>query len=183
MADHLKKGSEGRKEQKKKEVKLRYDSCQSRLNRLTDAYIDKDIEKDIYLNRKASVLSEMKKIEEVMANLDNPEDSNVHRVTEKLELLKSLYLSYINGSNDQKRNTVKMVSSNRMISGKNVLIELKSPFKELSELLKDQNGCPSRTEVRRLGILSNGQSRKLRLKKRDIQTIYRILARDYKNGK
>ena len=183
LAARLKKGNEGRKEQKKKAVKLRYDSCQSRLDRLTDAYIDNDIEKDIYLNRKASVLSEMKKIEEEMANLDNPRDSDVHRVTEKLELLKSLYLSYIKGSNDQKRNTVKMVSSNRMISGKNVLIELKSPFKELSELLKDQNGCPSRTEVRRLGILSNGQSRKLRLKKRDIQTIYRILARDYKNGK
>ena len=60
------------------------------------------IEKEIYLQRKQSVLEEMKVMEEEMADHDDQEDFIGRKVTEKLELLKSLYLSYTMGTNDKK---------------------------------------------------------------------------------
>lgn len=177
LAQCLKKSGESKKEIQRQELKLRYEKCRSRLDRLTDAYVDRIIEKDIYLERKASVLSDMKKTEEEITDIENQENSAGRKFTEKLELLKSLYLSYIQGSTDQKREMIKKLSSNRVVSGKNVSIELKSPFKELSKFLKVQYGTASRTRCRKMECLPNCQKeKKIRLKKRELYTVYDILS-------
>ncbi|MDD5226980.1 MAG: recombinase family protein, partial [Candidatus Omnitrophica bacterium] len=136
----MKKSRTVMKETKKQEMQLRQERCDSRLDRLTDAYVDGVIEKETYLRRKESVLNEIKKIEEEMIDIDSQDDLIGRRVTERLELLKSLYLGYIRGTNDEKRELIKKVSSNRLIYGKNVAIELKTPFNELSKFLVTTHG-------------------------------------------
>lgn len=142
LAATMKKSRQTMTDKKKQEIQFRLEGCKSRLDRLTDAYVDTVIDRKTYLQRKESVLEEIKTIEEEKADLDDQEDSIGYRVTEKLELLKSLYLSYIKGTNDKKRELIEKVSSNRQICGKDVAIELKTPFKELSEFLQFNQGGP-----------------------------------------
>jgi site-specific DNA recombinase len=177
LAGTMKKSRQTMEEKKKQEIQFRLEKCKSRLDRLTDAFVDNMIEKETYLQRKQSVLGEMKAIEEEMAEHDDQEDSIGRKVTEKLELLKSLYLSYIKGTNDKKRELIKKVSSNCQISGKNVVIELKTPFKELSEFLETHYGGPSRTKNRTLASLPDFQKDKRnRLNKRAVRTLYKMIS-------
>lgn len=170
----MKKSRETTQEKNQQEIQFRQERCKSRLDRLTDAYVDKVIEKEAYQERKESILREIKSIEEEMTN--NSQDDSIGRsITEKLELLKSLYLSYIKGTNDEKRDFIKKVSSNCKINGKNVVIELKSPFKELSEFRESDQGAPCRTTNRKKGVIIY-RKRKCTAKK--AKQIYAILLKD-----
>ena len=165
------------REKKKQENLLRQETCQSRLDRLTDAYVDNVIEKETYLRRKESLLHETKAIEKEIDEIGSREDFIGEKATERLELLKSLYLSYIKGSTDQKREIIEKLCSNRQTSGKNVYIELKSPFKELSKFLEWNHGTPPRTTSRSLEYLPDCQNMERKpLGKRAIRTVYKILS-------
>jgi site-specific DNA recombinase len=169
---------------KKQEVGFRQERCKIRLDRLTDAYVDNLIDRETYLQRKESVLNELKQIEEEMNELEADEDVFEIKVTEKLELLNSLYQSYKMATVDKKRELIEKISSNRIIDGKNVSIELKSPFKELSEFLKMTYGGPYRTSCRSLECLSTCQRKtKSRLNKRAIRKVFQILTEDVSNDK
>ncbi|TSD02292.1 MAG: putative resolvase [Parcubacteria group bacterium Athens0714_25] len=148
LIDTMKESSQTANESKKQEILLRQKRCKTRLDRLIDAYVDNVIEKETYLQRKESVLREMKGIEEEMITIDNQDDFISLRVTEKLELLKSLYLSFKSGTNGEKRDFIKKLTSNRQIDGKNVAIELKTPFKELSEYITTIQGARGGTRTR-----------------------------------
>lgn len=173
----MKKSRETVKEKVKQEIQLRHERCKTRMDRLTDAYVDNIIEKDTYLQRKESILKEIKGIEEEMVGIDDQDDFIGRKVTEKLELLKSLYLSYNMGTNDKKREFIKKLSSNCQINGKNVIFELKTPFKELSEFLQTNQGAPSRTTSRSLECLPDCQNMQRKpLGKRAIRTVYKIIS-------
>jgi len=175
----MKESPKNADEKKKQEVKLRQDHCKTRLDRLTDAYVDNVIDKDTYLGRKESLLKEMASIREESVNLDDQENNFTQKLSEKLELLKSLYFWHNIASNEKKRELVKKFTSNRWAVGKNVLIELKSPFKELAEYMKSTNGAPHRTTSRRLVDLHNPQTiRKKMLNKKEIIKVYKIISND-----
>lgn len=177
LIDTMPESGKTMKENKKQEILLRQERCKTRLDRLTDAYVDNIIEKETYLQRKESVLKEMKGIEEEMSVIDNQDDFRIQKITERLELLKSLYLNYKSGTNGEKRDYIKKLTSNRRIGGKNVAIELKTPFKELSEYITTTQGAPSRTPNRRLECLPDCQNIERKpLGKRAIRTVYKIIS-------
>ena len=61
-----------------------------------------------------------------------------------LELYKSVYLSYKTGNSYRKRELLQEIASNRLISGKNITIKLRSPYQELCALNIEQKSAPSR---------------------------------------
>ena len=179
MVEEMKESRMEAKEIARKDILLRQEKCKSRLDHLIDAYVDNVIEREAYLERKESILKEMKGIEEECQEIDGQEDHIGKKVTEKLELLRSLYLGYSKGTKEQKRYLIEKLCSNRKINGKNVIVELKTPFKELSEFMKSDQGGPSRTACRRAGCLQDCQKdTKSRLKKRCIRNVSEMLFRE-----
>jgi len=164
-------------EKKKDEFMLLKEKLRSRMDRLTDAYVDGTIEKDIYLGRKESILNESKRVDEELTAIDSVDDSFGKKITERLELLKSLSLSYNLASNEKKRYMIKQTSSNCIVNGKNAELELKSPFKELSKFLIDTYGAPCRTASRSLVHLPDLQNMKRkRLNKKAVRDVYKIIS-------
>jgi site-specific DNA recombinase len=117
---------------------------QDRLSRLTDAFIDGAIEKDIFEEKKASLLIERKSIEERLAALKDKNGSAPDILNDFLELAKSAYLSYEMDFPDEKRDLVKKLTSNRVVDGKNADFTLAIPFNEIANRFNNSNSAPYR---------------------------------------
>ena len=184
MAGEMQGARTDARERARKDALLRRERCESRLDRLTDAYVDGVIEKDAYLRRKESVLKEMKGIEEECQEGDDREDRIGKRLTERIELLKSLYLGYARASTDQKRDLIRKLCSNLQVAGKKVIVELNSPFRELAEFMKGNQGTPCRAASRRPVPLPERQPGATSgLGNEGLSDVFRILAEDGTSGK
>src|SRR5439155_5432907 len=95
-------------------INLNLSQLQDRLSRLTDAYIDRMIEKEIFEQRKAALLMERKDLEEQVAALRNEAKSVPDRLAEFLELAGDAYFQYKLGLTEEKRDLLKIVTSNRL---------------------------------------------------------------------
>ena len=134
-------------------LRLRLGQVGERLNRLTDAFLDGAVERELFENKKASLLMERKDLEEKMAQLDKKGSSTADRVQEFLELANSAQLTYKTGLPDEKREILKTVTSNRTVLGKNVEITLSKPFFLISTRGGVPGGSPKRDRLRTLDTL------------------------------
>jgi site-specific DNA recombinase len=135
------------KREREKAVKaltLNFAQLQDRLSRLTDAFLDGAIEKEIFEERKTSLLMERKSLEERLSHLKDGEDSLPEILKNFLELAKSAYLSYEMGFSDEKRDLLKQLTSNRVADGKNVRFGLSIPFAEIANRFEMSNSAPYR---------------------------------------
>jgi hypothetical protein len=117
---------------------LRLSHIKERLNRLTDAYLDQAIDQQTFEERKEALLMEQKDVEENLAQTKEKGQSVPDRLQAFLELAGGAYLQYKLGLPEQKRDLVKIISSNREVDGKNVDITLSFPFFEIENRLKKQ---------------------------------------------
>ncbi|MDQ3816152.1 MAG: recombinase family protein [Acidobacteriota bacterium] len=130
---------------------LRLARLQERLTRLTDAYIDRLIEKDVFEQRKALLLMERKSLEEAYSG--NKLRSVPAQVEEFFELAGDAYLRYKLGEPEEKRVLLKIATSNRIICGKEVHITLSQPFAEVANRFQTSNSSPYRDELRTLSSM------------------------------
>jgi site-specific DNA recombinase len=100
------------------ELTMRLGQIQERLARLTDAYIDRVLEKEIFEERKTALLIERRDLEEKLTQIKSGADSVPDRLAEFLELAGSAYLSYKMGFLKEKRDLLKTVTSNREVMEK-----------------------------------------------------------------
>ena len=124
---------------------------QDRIDRLTDAYIDGLIDRDVFERRKYTLLLEQKAAQEELARLKVEERSVPAELAQFLELTKSVHSSYKVGLPQEKREILQIVTSNLSACGKNVEIRLRSPFREGAERPKLSNGEPYR-DTHRTGL-------------------------------
>ncbi len=141
---HMKENWVNEKEVHVNALKLHLGKIQDRLARLTDAFIDGSLDKDIFEERKTALLMERKGLEEKVAQLSSRMMSVPDQISEFLELAGSAYLSYKSGLADEKRDLLRKVTSNRQLEGKNVVVELNIPFQFVAERPKISNGGPYR---------------------------------------
>ena len=125
-------------------INLNLSQLQDRLSRLTDAYIDRMIEKEIFEQRKSALLMERKGLEEKLAALRNEAKSVPDRLAEFLELAGDAYLQYKVGLAEEKRDLLKIVTSNRQVAPKKVELTLAQPFCEVANRFQNSNGAPYR---------------------------------------
>ena len=111
---------------------MRLQKLNERLDRLTDAYLDGEIDKDIFQRRKESLLAEKAELEETAKQPANHDGSPHDAIANTLELASSALNNYRMGTPDEKRELLKIVCSNRTVSGKNVAVELSQPFHQLA---------------------------------------------------
>ncbi len=148
--EHLKSDWASERKVRIKNLHLRLDHIKDRLHKLTDAYIDGVVEKDLFQQRKEALIVEQKGIEETLHVSDQESQSVPDRLSEFLELAGSAYLQYKLGLPEQKRDLVKNVTSNRQVDGKKVDITFSFPFSEIAKRFENANGGPYRTIPRTL---------------------------------
>jgi len=132
---------------------LRIGALRDRLNRLTDAYLDGVLEKDLFEQRKTALLMERKELEEQLAHLKDEARSVPERLREFLELAGSAYLQYKLGLPEEKRDLLRIVTSNRQVAARKVELTLTEPFQTVANRFENSNGVPYRDRPRTLDDL------------------------------
>lgn len=131
-----------------KALRLRAARLQDRLARLTDAYIDRLIEKDIFEERKAAVLMARTDVEESIRRFNGGGPSGPDRLSKFLELANSAYSVYEKGLPTERRELLEIVTSNRRVEGKNVEMTLAEPFDLVATRYENSSGAPYRDTPR-----------------------------------
>ena len=124
-------------------LELRLGKCDDRLTRITDAFIDQLIDREAFEARKRGLLGERRSILDQMASI-SAENLPKNKAFKKLELGNAAYSGYISGNTPEQRDIIDQVTSNFSVHGNNPAIRLKSPYQEIVNWRKTQNGAPRR---------------------------------------
>jgi DNA invertase Pin-like site-specific DNA recombinase len=131
-------------------MELQLDNLKIRMDRLVDAYVDQAIDKATFEERKVRLLSEQATLEEQLHSLRSGTGRSANHIERLLELAGSLHSAYISALDDDKRDLLTEVTSNRALHGKNLAVTLKSPFAEMAKRADVSSGAPYRYEPRTL---------------------------------
>ncbi len=133
-----------------KQIRLNQVKLKERLSKLADGYMDGVFDKETYIEKKNELLFEEQSLKEKLTNLSVSFDEAARRMDTFLELVNSAYLCYEIGKPEEKRDLVKMISSNFLANGKSVLIKLETPFKMIAERESITSGGARREAARTL---------------------------------
>lgn len=103
-----------------------------RLERLTDAYIDGKIEKELHDERRATLLLERQRLTDSLATMNSDHDQGAQFLSECLQLAERPEMLYLAAEAPQKRHLLEIMTSNRTVNGKTVVITMAEPFCFLS---------------------------------------------------
>lgn len=113
-------------------VTLSMQQVKSRMDRLTDAYLDNALDRDNFEERKGKLLHEMQELKGREEEINRGDSKLFNRVRNFLELAKSPVNAYHSAKPPEKRKVVEFITSNLATQGKNLLISMYSPFSELA---------------------------------------------------
>ncbi|CAN7520792.1 recombinase family protein [Rhizobium sp. LjRoot254] len=137
-------------------ITLQLSQLEGRLDQLTDALIDRLIDKETFNRRKEVLLLEQAELEKRCADACR-DKASPQMVRRFLERIKNLAEHYIFAPSDEKREIVQIATSNRMVWNKSVYLEPSNWLKETQEALAVSCGGPSRLSSRRVPQLVNEQ--------------------------
>jgi len=140
-------------------IELQVKAIQERLNRLTDALIDRMIEKDVFEERKKALLMERQGLRNTLDETRAGKVGGPTHLSNFLELVGNAYLLYKKALPYEKREMVEFVTSNRVASEKSVEFTLSEPFQLVADRSKNENGRPYRDRHRTLERLLRALSK------------------------
>ncbi len=115
---------------------------QDRVRRLTDAYVDGAISKELFDDRRAALLVEQKDLNDAQANADGDLALLRERLARDLELAIDAYVSYKLADDAKKRRLLAALTSNRVADGKHVAVMLAFPFRDIANRFEMTYGAP-----------------------------------------
>lgn len=148
-----KRAESQRLEEHQKVMKLQLEQVKIRLSKLTDAYIDGALDRELFVSKKNDLLTEEQTLKEKLNDIDSDGNRVVTQIREILERANSSYLSYKDGLFVEKRDLVKSTTSNFVIKHKNVSVKLYYPFRVIAERPRETCGSPHRDVARTLSPL------------------------------
>jgi site-specific DNA recombinase len=131
-------------EQAVQALQLRLSGIDDRVGRLTDAYIDRLIDKELFEERKAALLLERRDVDDQLTDWMGGKRNVAEELAKFLERADSAYLAYKQGILLEKRQLLDSLTSNRLVEGKTPIITLAFPFEELANRFENQGGGASR---------------------------------------
>jgi hypothetical protein len=152
-AQRLKADNVRQQEQAVASCKLQLSQIDQRTNRLTDAYIDRLIDKDVFEQRKTALLSERLQAAEALASWESGKRNIAEELLQILERADTAYLAYKTSVVPEKREMVDSLTSNRLLNGKSLEVSLNSPFDLIATRSKMLDGSPQRDIHRTLRLL------------------------------
>lgn len=135
---------------KTKQLQLQSKQIKARLSKLADAYVEGVFDQVTYTQKKNEMMFEELSVNEKISNVGRNNHEPANRLGALLELVNTAYLSYEIGNPVEKRNLVKMVTSNFEAEGKSVLVKLETPFQMIAERESFSSGGPQRDTARTL---------------------------------
>lgn len=123
-------------------------AAELRLQRLTDVYLDGQIDKDAYQERRAALLLEKQDARDRFASLSTGTSRRQASIEKCLELARSPETLYENATDEEKRRILSVVTSNRAVSGKNVEISVAEPFLFLAKVRESTSCAPTSSGTR-----------------------------------
>ncbi len=134
-------------------LRLRLQQCDARISGLTDALLDRLLDKEEYETRKATLLEERRSIAD---ELESPDASRTpaETVLKLLELPDIVEVRYENANPAQKREIAASIAWNLVAHGKEPIPTLKNPYRQIVNWRLsrpvERNGAPQELETKRL---------------------------------
>lgn len=142
-------------EQQLANLNVKCEQVSERLTRLTDAYLDQVIERDLFEERKAELLFERQAITERITDLTTNRVSVPDELQKFIELAGDAYSLYKMALPAKKRRLIQMVTSNFSCREKTLDFAFKEPFRAVTVRSTFTHGGPSKAVHRTLdGLLS-----------------------------
>ncbi len=148
MIEESKKGIEQTQVAAREALRLQQEQLRMRLTKLTDLLIDGTIDKTAFGERRDALVLEQARIRERLAEIERNPTSTIEAIESTVELAKSPSLLYKAASAEKKRELLKIILSNLVVSGKNVRVTLTSPFRLIAEREKLPASRPYRGTCR-----------------------------------
>lgn len=136
-----------------KALELQRGQLGERLAHLTDAFIERLIDRSLFEERKNALILQRKDLEEKTSLLTHEERSLAERLNYILELCGSAYFLFKSGLPEEIRSLLEIVTSNRSVGGKNIEITLAEPFSIVGSHGEIANGGPYRGIPRTLDTM------------------------------
>lgn len=166
VAVELRQEDGSREEERRELWRCQFGAAKARHDRLVDAYLDGSLDKDTFESRKRGLLLEMTSTQEKLDQKSSKE-ADAERMRKILELASTALLSHKMGTEEEKREQLQIVTSNRAANGKDVVVELVLPFSLLANRTGNRSGAPVRIRSR--------SSRKLSPKPRSSRVLRHIV--------
>jgi site-specific DNA recombinase len=109
-------------------LRIAHEQVSERLRRLTDAYLDGTIERDLFEERKASLLFERQAVTERVRDYAEKRSSIPDELQKYIELAGDTYSLYKIATPEKKRRIVEMVTSNFSCHEKTLEFAMKDLF-------------------------------------------------------
>ena len=150
------------KEKQLGNLNVKFQQVSEHLSRLTDAFLDGTIEKEIYEERKTSLLFEKRAIEDRLNDLKSNKTSIPEEVQKFIELAGDAYSLYKTPITEKKRRLLKTVTSNCSVDEENLDFAFAIPFREVAQREKSIDGRPSKVTHRTLDALLDSLAAQIR---------------------
>jgi hypothetical protein len=125
-------------------LNMRIQQIAERLNRLTDAYLDAAVERDLFEARKKDLLFERRSIEDQLRILKDDPDAVPQKFQKFLGLAGDAYSLYQMAIPEKKRRLLKIVTSDLTLCEKTLEFTYVPPFREVATRETDHDGGPSK---------------------------------------
>lgn len=129
------------------QAKLSLANCDDRLVRLTDAYLDGALDRDLFEHRKGALLAEKRGYQDIIE--EPPKEGRTLQLLKKLELVNAAWNKAEFGNSPKTREAVSIAMSNLIADGKNLAFPLLFPFDQLLSERISSNGAPYQAEPRK----------------------------------
>lgn len=125
-------------------MKMRNEQVIERLNRLTDAYLDQAVEKEMFEERKTALIHERRTLEDQIRDYETNQRSVPEELQKFVELAGNAYSLYQGADPAKRRRLLRIVTSNCRITTKTLDFVYQTPFREIAAREKDDDGRPSK---------------------------------------
>ncbi len=133
-----------------KQIGIQIEQVKDRLSKLADAYVEQVFDKQTYFQKTNALLLEEKSLQDKLKNA--AQSGQIGRSEKQLELflelVNSAYLSYKIAKPDERRDLVKMMTSNFLAEGKSLSVKLENPFQLMANRPAFTSGGPYRGTTR-----------------------------------
>ena len=131
-----------------KSKELGLENLESRMQRLTDAYIDQLLDNTTFEERKAALLNERVALKEGLDELKADSGKRMEKARDFLELIKAIYNAKKLSNEYENRDLLKSVTSNLQVTSKRLVPTWLNPYGLLAHRPDDVFGAPYRDRCR-----------------------------------
>ena len=140
---------------------LRLNQMKERLNRLTDAYLDRLMEKDAYEDRRRLILIEQQELEDLARNDSAAESGALNRTAELISRAQGLGSMLIAATGDEQRALLRILTSNLTLRGRKLDVMLAPPLPAMQNFNTSLYGVPNGNRTHAIAATERSSTIKL----------------------